>query len=159
MTAPTESGAAATALTERQITLIETSFRQVLPISGLAAELFAMRLLHAVPSLQPPSNAALRATGEAVTAELGTVAAALRDPAALKPALHHLAGRLVARGVTPAMYAPIGIVLIDTLAHSLGEAFSAEMRTAWEAAYALFSEEMVQSAYPAASPETNVAAE
>ncbi|MEO1530845.1 MAG: globin domain-containing protein [Pseudomonadota bacterium] len=159
MTAPTESGTAAAALTERQITLIETSFRQVLPISGLAAELFTMRLLHAVPSLQSPSNAALRTTGDAIVAELGTVIASLRDPAALEPALHHLAGRLVARGVTPAMYVPIGTVMIDTLAHSLGEAFSAEMRTAWEAAYALYSEEMVQSAYPPVSPETNVAAE
>ncbi|MEM9761750.1 MAG: globin domain-containing protein [Pseudomonadota bacterium] len=159
MTAPTDGGTAAAALTERQIVLIETSFRQVLPIAGLAAELFTMRLLHAVPSLQSPSNAALRTTGEAVVAELGTVIASLGDPDALEPALHHLAGRLVARGVTPAMYAPIGTVMIDTLAHSLGETFSVEMRTAWQAAYAQCSEAMVRSAYPPVSPETNVAAE
>ncbi|MEM6943983.1 MAG: globin domain-containing protein [Pseudomonadota bacterium] len=146
-------------LTTTQIGLIEASFRQMLPISGLATELFFARLLQTAPDIQPRSHSELRADGAEIVQELGSVVATLDDREALAPILRNLAARLVARGVTPAMYGPLGQAMIYTLSHSLGEAFTHEMHDAWEAAYEVVSDEMVRSAYPTAEPETGVAAE
>lgn len=146
-------------LTADQIDRIRTSFRQILPISGLAAELFYARLFDGNPEFQALFKGDMTRQGEKLMQTLGLVVMGLDEPTKILPAARDLAGRHVAYGVTPAMYAPVGETLIFTLAHSLGEAFDAETRSAWEAAYAMLSEEMVRSAYEPAAQASNVAAE
>ena len=150
-------------LTDRQIELIETSFRQVRPIAGLAAELFYTRLFTIAPEVQPLFRSDMKQQGAKLMQVLGVVVGGLRRLDEVVPVAQDLAARHVVYGVTPAHYTPVGAALIHTLERSLDEGFSAEMREAWETAYALLSDVMVQSAYapaPEAAPgASSVAAE
>ncbi|MEL6479372.1 MAG: globin domain-containing protein, partial [Pseudomonadota bacterium] len=74
----------------------------------------------------------------------------LHMPERILPTARDLAGRHVAYGVTPAMYAPVGDALIWTIERGMGDGFTPETREAWETAYGMLSTAMVESAYPKA---------
>ncbi len=145
-------------LSNEQITLIEASFAQVAPMSGLAAELFYARLFAIAPELQTLFKGDMTDQGAKLMKTLALAVNSLRDLDAVAPALKDLAARHVTYGVTPAMYTPVGEALIDTLASSLDEAFDDPTREAWVQAYTVMAQMMVDSAYPRADRKT-VAAE
>ncbi|MEM8596013.1 MAG: globin domain-containing protein [Pseudomonadota bacterium] len=146
-------------LTVREIELVQTSFRHIEPISGLAGELFFARLFAEDAQMQALFKGEMAVEGQQLMEVLTTLVHGLTDWEGVVPVARDLAGRLVAQGMTPAMYGPIGEALIFTLAQSLDEAFDVETRAAWEAAYAQVSEAMVTSAYAKAAPSKTVAAE
>ncbi|MEM9783873.1 MAG: globin domain-containing protein [Pseudomonadota bacterium] len=137
-------------LSAGDIALVERSFRQILPISSLASELFHARLFQIAPEMQALFTGEMRSSGVAAVHWLGVAVAHLDSPVSLSAALGDLAGRLVANGVTPQHYAPVGEALLWTLEMALGEGIDAETRAAWERTYAAVSEMMVASAYPRA---------
>ena len=137
-------------LTDRQVSLIETSFAQIRPISGLAAELFYSNLFSIAPEVQPLFRSDMKRQGEKLMNTLGFVVDGLRDLDTVLPVARNLAARHVAWGVTPKHYEPVGDALIVTLSQGLQEAFTDEVREAWESAYALLAGAMVESAYPRA---------
>ncbi|MEO1458120.1 MAG: globin family protein [Pseudomonadota bacterium] len=145
-------------LTDHQIGLIERSFSQMIPISGLAAELFYARLFSIAPDVQPLFKSDLKVQGAKLMQSLGLVVSGLRDWEAMKPVAADLAARHVVYGVTPAQYEPVGDALIWTLARSLGEAFDPETEAAWRAAYGVISDFMVDSAYARPMAASDVAA-
>ncbi|MEL6197175.1 MAG: globin domain-containing protein [Pseudomonadota bacterium] len=134
-------------LTDRQIEEIERSFRQIEPISKLAAELFCARFFASAPEAQVLVGDDALQHREALFETLAIVVDGLREPERMMARMRDLAGRSVVFGITPAHYAAAGTALIWTLEQALADAFTAETREAWEALYAAVSEEMVASAY------------
>ncbi|MDP3896546.1 MAG: hemin receptor, partial [Mesorhizobium sp.] len=62
------------------------------------------------------------------------------------PAVRALAQRHVGYGVKDKHYATVGAALLRTLSDGLGDAFTSEVRAAWQAAYALLSSVMIAAA-------------
>ncbi|MEO1774064.1 MAG: globin domain-containing protein [Pseudomonadota bacterium] len=139
-------------LTDPQIDALERSFRQIVPISKLAAELFCARFFASDPQ-EPMAGDDVLKHREAMFEMLAGMVDDLRDPEALSRRIRDLAGRSVVFGVTPAHYAAAEDALLWTLAQALGDAFTPEVQEAWTAFYAQASEEMVVSAYQRAGSD------
>jgi nitric oxide dioxygenase len=134
-------------MTPAQIQQVETSFRLVAPIAGPAAQLFYATLFTLDPSLRPMfAGADLTAQGRKLMTAIGFVVGHLSRPEALLPVVQELGRRHGGYGVTPAHYETVGAALLSTLEAGLGEAFTAETREAWAAAYRLLAEVMIASA-------------
>lgn len=134
-------------MTPEQATLVQDSFRLVVPIKDQAAALFYGRLF----ALDPGTKALFTGTdmaeqGAKLMATLGFVVAGLKRPAEVVPAAQALAKRHVGYGVKDAHYATVGAALLWTLGQGLGEAFTPEVETAWTAAYTLLAGVMIDAA-------------
>lgn len=134
-------------LTDRQITVVQETFRRVQPIADQAAMLFYARLLEIDPTVRPLfAEADMDEQRRKLMAAIGMVVAGLRDPARLAPALAALGAKHAGYGVTPAQYATVGAALLWTLRQGLGEAFTREVEQAWAAAYGAIAEAMQHGA-------------
>lgn len=134
-------------MTPEQISLIEQSFRAVLPIRTAAADIFYRRLFELDPSLKPLfSKSDMAEQGSKLMASLGFVVQGLRRPEAILPVVEDLARRHVGYGVREAHYGTVGAALIGMLEEGLGEAFDKDVREAWTAAYGLLSGVMIAAA-------------
>ena len=84
--------------------------------------------------------------GAKLMASLGFVVHGLDRADTLLPIVRALASRHVGYGVGEQHCASVGRALIETLAAGLGARFTQEVREAWQAAYALLSGVMAESA-------------
>ena len=134
-------------MTPEQIALVQDSFAKVVPIKGLAAELFYTRLFEIAPEVQPLFKGDMSEQGAKLMATLGVVVNGLKDLDAILPAAKDLAARHVTYGVTPAHYEPVGAALLWTLEKGLEDAWTPEVAEAWTTAYTTLSTVMVESAY------------
>jgi hemoglobin-like flavoprotein len=130
----------------QQIALVRASFAQVAPMSRQAASLFYDRLFEIAPPLQGLFRGDMTAQGAKLMAMLGTAVANLDRLDTIVPAVRALGARHAGYGVTPADYAPVAEALLWTLAHALGEAFTAETRAAWVEAYTILAGQMQEAA-------------
>ncbi|WP_161883481.1 globin family protein [Deinococcus alpinitundrae] len=129
-----------------QVQLVQHSFTQVQPIAEIASDLFYARLFELDPSLKPLFRGNMQAQGHKLMMMLGVAVANLNRPEVVMPALQRLGERHAGYGVTDAHYATVGAALLWTLEQGLGDAFTAEVRLAWEAVYGLVAETMQQAA-------------
>lgn len=130
-------------LTNRQIALVQSSFRQVAPIAEQAAALFYARLFETDPTTAPLfRNTDLAAQGRKLMAAIGLVVGSLRDMERIAPVLATLGATHAGYGVTAAQYATVGAALLWTLRQGLGEAFTPEVQAAWAAAYGAVAQAM-----------------
>ena len=136
-------------LTSDQITLIEDSFADVVPIKDQAAALFYGRLFEIAPEVRPLFKSDLTEQGAKLMATLGIVVKGLRNLDAVVPIAAKLATRHVDYGVKPEHYAPVGAALLWTLGQGLGEKFTPEVERAWTEAYGILSGAMIGAAYGA----------
>lgn len=126
-------------MTQTQISLVQTTFRDVAALGDAAIALFYDRLFALDPSLRslfPTDMAEQRAK---LLATLGLAIKSLDDLPALLPALDALGERHVGYGVQPAHYETVGAALLETLSLGLGEGFTPEVREAWATAYGLLA--------------------
>ena len=135
-------------MTPDQITLVQNSFAQVVPIKDTAASMFYTRLFDIAPEVQPLFKGDMTEQGAKLMATLGAVVNGLRDLPAIVPVAQDLAVRHVGYGVEAAHYSSVGAALIDTLEKGLGAAFTPDTKTAWETAYGTLSGVMIAAAYP-----------
>jgi hemoglobin-like flavoprotein len=134
-------------MTPEQASLVQQSFRQVVPIKEEAAALFYARLFETDPTTPPLfAGRDMREQGAKLMATLGMVVAGLRRPEEIVPAARSLARRHVAYGVTEAQYASVGAALLWTLRQGLGEGFTPAVEEAWTAAYTLLAGVMTEAA-------------
>ena len=70
---------------------------------------------------------------------LSMIVGHLDAPESMGARLEELGQAHRAMGVTPEQFAPMGEALIEVLAAALGERFTPEMRSAWEAGFAEIS--------------------
>jgi len=134
-------------LEHEQIELVEQSFEKVAPIADTAAELFYARLFELDPSLKSLFKTDLKAQGRKLMASITMVVKGLRKPETIVGPVQQLGRRHVEYGVKKEHYDTVGQALLDTLEKGLGDDFTPEVRHAWEEAYSLLANIMIDASY------------
>jgi hemoglobin-like flavoprotein len=137
-------------MTPQQISLIQQSWAEVVPISDTAAGLFYQRLFVLDPEVRPMFKGDMREQGQKLMKMLGLIVNSLTRLDELVPVAQDLARKHVDYGVKPAHYDTVGAALLWTLEQGLGSKFSDEVKSAWTAAYGVLSQVMKDAAYPPA---------
>jgi len=135
-------------MNETQITLIQESFSQVVPIKDAAAEIFYNDLFETAPEVKPYfANTDMADQGSKLMATLAVVVNGLRDLDKIVPVAQELAVKHVDYGVKPKDYDAVGASLLRTLEKGLGDAFTPDVKSAWTEAYGVLSGVMKDAAY------------
>ena len=135
--------------------LVRSTWQQVVPVAGHAAELFYRRLFELDAELRPLfAGVDLEAQKTSLVQALSAVVDGLDEIDRLLPRLEALGRRHVAYGATAEHYDTVGAALLWTLEQGLGDAWSEAARAAWSDAYGLVAGAMQGAAAevpPAAS--------
>jgi len=142
------------AITEAQKKLVQESFTKVEPIADQAADIFYNKLFEFDPSLRRMFKGDMKEQGKKLMATLKIAVKSLDDIEGLIPVLQNLAATHVNYGVKVDDYTPVGNALIFALKTGLGEAFTAEVKSAWIEVYTTIANVMRQHAYPDFDPNT-----
>jgi hemoglobin-like flavoprotein len=132
-------------MTPHQITLVQTSFANVVPIAATAADLFYGRLFEMAPDVRRLFPDDMTEQKKKLMAMLGMAVGGLTRLDRLVPAVRALGERHTGYGVTAAQFAPVGAALLWTLEQGLGEAFTPEVRQAWTTVYNTLSSIMIDA--------------
>jgi hemoglobin-like flavoprotein len=128
--------------TEIDIKLVRQTFDLVVPISGVAADLFYERLFYIAPSLRGMFPDDMRDQKRKLMVMLATAVHSLNDLDALAPQLMMLGARHAGHGVKDWHYKTVGEALIWTLERGLAGAFTPEVERAWVRVYLLIAATM-----------------
>ncbi|TWU04081.1 globin family protein [Neorhodopirellula pilleata] len=134
-------------MTPEQVTLVQSSWEQVKPISEQAAELFYGRLFELDPSLKPLFKGDMKEQGKKLMAMLNLAVTSLTKLDAIVPAVQDLGRRHVQYGVPDESYQTVGEALLWTLDKGLGEAFTEDVKEAWTQTYVTLSTVMLDAAH------------
>ena len=129
-------------MTPEQKQVIRTSFEQVKRITDVAATLFYGRLFDLDPSLERLFKGDLHTQGRMLFQVMTVVVDGLDDLDELAPSVQALGKRHAGYGVEDHHYKTVGAALLWTLERGLGSAFTAEVKTAWNALYQLLAQTM-----------------
>ena len=129
-------------MTRHQIDLVQKSWRQVLPISDTAAQLFYKELFRLDPDLQVLFKGDMKEQGRKLMAVMSVVVQGLPRLEALVPEVQELGRRHARYGVRPQHYDTVGATLLWTLGRGLGDAFTPEVKEAWTETYTVLSRTM-----------------
>jgi hemoglobin-like flavoprotein len=122
-------------MTPEQVTMVQESFKKVMPIAGIAADLFYDRLFEIAPDVRRMFPVDL---GEQKKKLIGILAAAVTNLHQLDkiiPVVENLGRRHVGYGVRPEHYQPVAAALLWTLEQGLGADFTPMMKAAWTETY------------------------
>jgi hemoglobin-like flavoprotein len=122
-------------MTPEQVKFVTDSFRKVLPIAGITADLFYDRLFEIAPQLRSLFPEDLVAQKKKFITMLATMVTNLNEFEKIAPVVEDLGMRHVAYGVIAQHYEPFGAALLWSLEESLGVDFTPTTRTAWTEAY------------------------
>jgi hemoglobin-like flavoprotein len=135
-------------MTREQADIVQSTWRAVLPVGDTFAELFYGRLFAVDPGLRRLFRDDLLEQGRNLTAMLSVAAANLAKPERIRVALRQLGQRHAAYGVEPKDFRTVEDALMFALEHALIDVFTPEVKTAWQAAYALLSSTMLEAFSP-----------
>ena len=138
-------------ITPAQKGLVQETFGLITPIAPTAAFLFYQQLFDLDPTVRPMFKGDIGAQGKMLMQALALAVKYLDRPEALKPMLQDLGRRHAKYGVTDAHYDTVGAALIWTLERGLCDRFTADVREAWVAAYAVVATTMKVAANEAAA--------
>lgn len=138
-------------MTPAQIGLVQDTFKHIVPIKDLAAELFYKRLFELDPKLEPLFAGDMGEQRRKFMSTLETLVGGLGNFGRIEPSLRSLGRRHAGYGVEPAHYATLATALLWTLEQALGEVFTDEVKEAWTAAYLALSAPMIDAARSAAA--------
>ena len=133
-------------MTPTQKTLVQESFKQVVPIADTAAALFYNRLFEIAPALRPLFRADLTEQRKKLVQMLAYCVGKLDAPDELLPAVRALGQRHTEYGVETEHYQSVGAALLWTLEKGLGDAFTPDVKAAWTAVYQILSATMIEGA-------------
>lgn len=134
-------------MTPDQVALVQDSFKKVVPIADVAADLFYGRLFEIAPEVKPMFRGDLKEQGRKLMATLGVVVTGLTRLETVLPAASALAKKHVDYGVKAEHYAPVGAALLWTLEKGLGEVWTPDVANSWTTAYGTLSGYMISEAY------------
>ena len=129
-----------------QIVLVQRTFRHLMPIGDMVAEVFYRRLFELDPSLQERFRGNMKEQGRHLMQMMAVAVQGLSNVDAVRPAIEALGRRHVSYGVRPEHYETFGNALIATIRIGLGDTFSPDVRAAWVNAYALLADIMQAAA-------------
>jgi hemoglobin-like flavoprotein len=135
-------------ITEQQIRLVQSSFKDVAPIADVAAELFYARLFELDPTLKPMFRGDMREQGRKLMQMLSVAVHGLNSLEKIVPAVQDLGKRHVAYGVRAQDYQTVGKALLWTLEQGLGSNFTPDVKEAWTAVYTLVATTAIEAGYP-----------
>lgn len=133
-------------MNNKQISLVQDSFTQLIPISLEAGDLFYEKLFKLDPTLRSMFKKDIKQQGQKLMTMIGTAVMLLNDLNKLLPIAKSLGERHVGYGVKDKHYAIVGEALVWTLREGLGEAFTDETEKAWLAVYHQLSLVMKEAA-------------
>jgi hemoglobin-like flavoprotein len=137
---------------ESQVTLVQESWEQVLPIADTAAQLFYQRLFELDPSLRRLFTQTDMSEQRKKLMQMITVAVrGLTRLDELVPAVEALGNRHAGYGVTDAHYGTVATALLWTLEQGLGEGFTPPVREAWIETYTILATVMQNGAKQSAA--------
>jgi hemoglobin-like flavoprotein len=122
-------------MTPEQVTMVQESFKKVVPIAGTAADLFYSRLFEIAPDVRPMFPVDLREQKKKLIGILATAVSNLHQLDKIIPAVENLGRRHVGYGVKPEHYQPVAAALLWTLEQGLGADFTPMMKAAWTETY------------------------
>ena len=140
-------------MTPEQVKLVTDSFRKVLPIAGVTADLFYDRLFEIAPEVRPLFSDDLVEQKKKFITMLAAMVTHLDDFKKIAPVVTGLGMRHVDYGVIAKHYEPFGAALLWTLAETLGVDFPPTVRTAWIEAYMNLADVMMGAADSLPSPK------
>ena len=135
----------------KQVFLVQDSFEKIVPIADTASAIFYKRLFSIKPELKPLFSGDMYEQGAKLMKMLSMVVNGLSNLDVLIPAIEDLGKRHVEYGVTEQMYDSVGEALLWTLEKGLSEAYTDEVKTAWQAAYGTLQRVMCEAAYATTS--------
>ena len=139
-------------MTPGELALVRATWRKVIPVRDLAADLFYGKLFSLDPKIRELFKGDMKEQGRNLNAMISVAVSGLARPDKILPAVRQLGRRHVAYGVQERHYALFGSALLWALEKCLLEEFTPEARAAWTAAYALLAGAMQEAAYaPSAS--------
>ena len=118
------------------------TFDLVVPIAGVAADMFYERLFYMAPSLRRMFPTDMRDQKRKLMVMLASAVQGLTDLDALAPQLMALGARHAGYGVKDQHYKTVGEALIWTLERGLADAFTPEVERAWVRVYLLVAATM-----------------
>jgi hemoglobin-like flavoprotein len=133
-------------MSSRQLRLIQESYLQITPIADQVAARFYTRLFAQEPALRPLFKTDMDLQKVKLMTMLAFVVDNLLQLDELIPTIQALGQRHVEYGVAPEHYEPLGEALLWALAQSLGDAFTPEVRAAWQGVYTLLANTMISAA-------------
>jgi hemoglobin-like flavoprotein len=133
-------------MTPMQKTLVQQSFKQVVPIADTAATIFYERLFVTAPAVRPLFKSDLAEQKKKLVQMLAYCVGKLDAPDELLPAVRALGRRHVGYGVTDEHYDLVGATLLWTLEKGLGAAFTPEVKEAWTTIYQVLAATMIDGA-------------
>ena len=131
-----------TAPTETDVMLVRQTFDLVVPIAGVAADMFYERLFYMAPSLRQMFPTDMRDQKRKLMVMLASAVQGLDNLDALAPQLMALGARHARYGVKDEHYKVVGEALIWTLERGLANAFTPEVERAWVRVYLLIAATM-----------------
>src|SRR6476619_828482 len=134
-------------MTPEQVTLVQQTFAEVVPVAAEAAEAFYGRLFEVAPAVQPLFPSDRTQQRRKLMASLAIVVHGLSDLPSILPTASALAKRHIGYGAKPEHYPLVGEALLWTLARALGPRWTPEVASAWTAAYTTLSDVMIEAAY------------
>jgi hemoglobin-like flavoprotein len=134
------------ALTARQVELVQSTFKQVAPISDVAAELFYGRLFELDPSLRALFHNDMKTQGRALMGMLNVAVHGLNRLDTIAPAVEDLGHRHEGYGVATKDYQTVGEALLWTLEKGLGDSFTPEVKEAWAETYGILATTAIHGA-------------
>jgi len=133
-------------MTPEQAKLVTDSFRKVLPMAGVTADLFYYRLFDIAPEVRSLFPDDLIAQKKKFITMLATMVTNLNEFEKIAPVVEVLGTRHAAYGVIAKHYEPFGDALLWTLGECLGVDFTPPVRTAWTEAYKTLAGIMTRAA-------------
>lgn len=133
-------------MTPQQVTLVQTTWAQVVPIADTAAELFYGKLFELDPSVQSLFKGDMKEQGKKLMKMIGVAVNSLTRLNEIVPAVQDLGKRHVGYGVTAAHYDTVGAALLWTLEKGLGAGFTPDVKEAWTVTYVTLATVMKDAA-------------
>lgn len=127
-----------------QITLVQQSFKKILPRKEAIGQMFYERLFQLDPSLRPLFKTDLKEQSKKFMDMLELLVGGLLAIDDVVPALRELGVRHTKYGAEPAHYETLRTALLGALEQVLGDEFTAETRKAWSDVYDLLASAMLK---------------
>jgi hemoglobin-like flavoprotein len=137
-------------MTPDQITLVQSSFKQVAPIADTAADIFYARLFAIAPDTRALFPQVMTGQKKKLMQMLAVAVDGLGDLDALLPAVQDLGARHQGYAVQDAHYDSVGAALLHTLEQGLGDAFTPDLAAAWTETYGTLARVMKDAQHRAA---------
>jgi hemoglobin-like flavoprotein len=132
-------------MTPKQIDLVEASWTKILPIEDKIATFFYDKLFTLDPGLKALFVGDIDEQGRKLVSMIDVAVSSLGRVDTIVPDLQALIRRYVDYDFKDSDYDTAGIALIWALEQGLGDAFTADVRSAWIKTYALLAEVMKEA--------------